>query len=223
MQAFHCADNGSQSGPAVELMCCYAQADKDNQLQFETYIQALQREGLISSWHDRPIRRSWSRAKASEAVDEHVETAAMILLLISAHFLASGYCSSTEMRRAMERHKAHEAHVIPVILRPCDLRAWPMPGLEPLPRDAWPISTRTSAEDGWAQVAAELRSLLAPYAFTREDGNLGNHDASRRRSATRFPVHLTRIITLLAESGHLCGYELYVNNTADTVAHVEAI
>jgi hypothetical protein len=41
----------------------------------------------------------------------------VILLLISADFLASDYCYDVEMKRAMERHEAGEAIVIPIILR----------------------------------------------------------------------------------------------------------
>jgi hypothetical protein len=39
-------------------------------------------------------------------------------LLISPDFLASDYCYSIELRKAMERHEAGEARVIPILLRP---------------------------------------------------------------------------------------------------------
>ncbi len=43
-----------------------------------------------------------------------------ILLLISADFLASEYCNDVELKKALERHAAGDARVLPVILRPCD-------------------------------------------------------------------------------------------------------
>jgi hypothetical protein len=45
-------------------------------------------------------------------------TADILLLLISADFIASDYCYSVEMREALKRHKNGEARVIPILLQP---------------------------------------------------------------------------------------------------------
>ena len=63
------------------------------------------------------------RATWEGSIDDHLNSADVIVLLVSADFLASDYCYDIEMRRAMKRHEAGEARVIPVILRPCVL-AW---------------------------------------------------------------------------------------------------
>ncbi|MCP3392344.1 hypothetical protein NLM27_26705 [Bradyrhizobium sp. CCGB12] len=42
-------------------------------------------------------------------MDRHIETDDIILLLVSADFLASDYCYDIEMTRAMERHEAGDA------------------------------------------------------------------------------------------------------------------
>lgn len=47
----------------------------------------------------------------------HLETAQIILLLVSADFITSDSCYSTEMQRAMERHQSKEARVIPILVR----------------------------------------------------------------------------------------------------------
>ena len=52
-----------------------------------------------------------------------LNTAHIILLLVSADFLASDYRHDVEMKKAMEQHEAREVRVIPVILRDCDLEA----------------------------------------------------------------------------------------------------
>lgn len=79
-------------------------------------------------------------------IQNHLNTAQIILLLISPDFIASEYCYGTEMKHALERHKRGEARVIPVILRP--VSAWERvpPGdiqigqLQALPKDAKPIT-----------------------------------------------------------------------------------
>ena len=69
---------------------------------------------MIDDWHDRRIGAGQEWAGA---IDEHLNSAAVILLLVSADFLASDYCYDLEMKRALERHDAGDARVIPVILR----------------------------------------------------------------------------------------------------------
>jgi hypothetical protein len=53
-------------------------------------------------------------------ISQELERADIILLLVSPDFLASEYCYGTEMTRALQRHVAGEARVIPVVLRPCE-------------------------------------------------------------------------------------------------------
>jgi internalin A len=69
-------------------------------------------------------------------LDRNLNTASIILLLVSADFLASDYLYSIEMTRAMERHRAHDARVIPIILRHAEWENTPFGGLQPLPQDA---------------------------------------------------------------------------------------
>src|SRR5438094_4349901 len=105
---------GSSSNP-IEIFYSYAHADEDLRQELEKHLAALQHEGLIAGWHDRLISAG---SEWEQQIDEHLNTANIILLLISASFIASKYCSSIEMKRAMERHEAKEARVIPIILRP---------------------------------------------------------------------------------------------------------
>ncbi len=97
------------SSTPVEVFYSYAHKDQAFRIELEMHLSLLQWQGLITSWHDRHILpgTDWT-----QAIDEHLERASVILLLISADFLASDYCYGIEMRRALERHKASEARVI---------------------------------------------------------------------------------------------------------------
>src|SRR5947209_18596837 len=98
----------------INLFFAYAHNDEDFRKELDAHLSLLKREGLINVWHDRKIEAGidW----ASE-IDVYLNTADIVLLLISADFLASEFCFSTEMKRALQRHDAGEARVIPVILR----------------------------------------------------------------------------------------------------------
>src|SRR5713101_1991425 len=116
----------------MEIFCCYAREDRSFLNKLKMHLMPLQREGLISIWNDTDIRPG---TNDEEEINRHLNTADIILLLVSADFMASEYCYSVEMKRAMERHERGEAYVIPIILRPIYWQQAPFGKLQALPRD----------------------------------------------------------------------------------------
>src|SRR5215469_10096540 len=106
----------------IEIFYSYADADEDLRSELDKHLSLLQREGLIATFHKRLVApgQDWT-----EVLDQHLNRASVILPLISADFVASDYCYGIEMQRAMERQRAGEAHVIPILLRPVDWQSAP--------------------------------------------------------------------------------------------------
>jgi internalin A len=100
----------------VEVFCSFAEADVLYLEQLEKHLSLLQREGLITIWHKRLVvaGSNWQ-----VEVDQRLNAAALILLLISPSYAASDDCYD-EMQRAMQRLERGEAQVIPLLLRPVD-------------------------------------------------------------------------------------------------------
>src|SRR5205085_5289211 len=96
---------------SIELFYSYAHEDERLRKELEKHLALMKRQKLISAWHDRNIGAGTEWANE---IDTHLNTARIILLLISPDFIASDYCYSIEMTRALERHKAGEARVIPI-------------------------------------------------------------------------------------------------------------
>jgi Novel STAND NTPase 1/TIR domain len=142
----------------VPLTVFYAYAHEDERLREELmkHLRLLSRQGLISEWYDHQVvaGRDWETE-----IDEHLNTASIILLLVSSDFLASDYCYDKEMQRALERHKRNEAHVIPILLRPCD---WPpaLDALQPLPRNGRPVTSWSDHDEAFRLIASEIRTLI---------------------------------------------------------------
>ncbi|MDM0075740.1 toll/interleukin-1 receptor domain-containing protein [Variovorax sp. J2P1-59] len=132
----------------------YSHKDEAFRDQLESHL-ALQ--GLIDAWHDR-------RITAGEEVDAAIfgklEAADIILLLVSSDFISSSYCYSREMARAMERHEAGQARVIPVILRHCMWHDAPFGKLMAVPLDGRPIASWPDRDEAMAQVAAEVAKAV---------------------------------------------------------------
>src|SRR5207247_1907426 len=120
---------------SIEIFFCYAREDEELRQGLEKQLKALQRQGLIDIWHDRNISAGteWERE-----IDKHLNTAQIILLLISPDFIDSDYCYSIEMKRAIERHDRKEASVIPIILDYVYWQVEPLSRLQALPTDAKP-------------------------------------------------------------------------------------
>src|SRR5438309_1086160 len=106
----------SQMAP-IEVFCSYVHGDESLFRKLEIHLSGLKRQGLISTWQKHLILPG---AKRAQEIDAQLNTALIFLLLISADFLASDYCFGIEMTRALERHSANEARVIPILVRPCD-------------------------------------------------------------------------------------------------------
>jgi tetratricopeptide (TPR) repeat protein len=147
---------GETSTP-VEVFCCYSHTDEAWLRKLETHLSLLQRQGLISLWHDRLIVPG---ADWTKSIDTHLETASVILLLVSANFLASDYCYGVEMKRALERQEAGEARVIPILVRPVDWTGAPFAHLQSLPNDAKPLASWRNKETALADVVAGIRRVI---------------------------------------------------------------
>jgi len=146
----------AQPSQALEVFCSYAHRDEALRDDLVKHLGLLQRQGVIAAWHDRKITAGTEWAGA---IDAHLQSAQIILMLVSADFMASDYCYDVEMQRAMTRHEAKEARVIPVILRPVDWQAAPFGKLQALPKDGKPITTWPNQDDAFVNVARGIRAV----------------------------------------------------------------
>ncbi|HEY0754938.1 MAG TPA: tetratricopeptide repeat protein [Ktedonobacteraceae bacterium] len=143
-------------GP-VDVFYCYAHQDEHLRQGLDAHLSLLQRQGLISAWHERRVRAGMDWA---DEIDAHLETASLIVLLISPAFLASGYCSGSEMRYALERERTRDARVIPILLRPVAWRGAPFAHLPVLPTGARALTSWKNRDEGFVDIAAGIRRAL---------------------------------------------------------------
>ncbi|MDX6694942.1 MAG: hypothetical protein QOF02_2545 [Blastocatellia bacterium] len=142
---------------AVEIFCSYAHKDEALRDELAEHLSSLKQEGKIKQWHDRMIMpgEDWKGR-----IDAQLETAHIILLLISSAFTNSDYCQQIEMQRAMERYRAGEARVIPVILRPCDWETLPFNEPQALPKNALPVTEWPNRDSALRDVAKGIRAVV---------------------------------------------------------------
>lgn len=147
----------AQRAGELEVFIAYSHRDQRLRHELEKHLSLLKSEGAITCWHDRRITagKEWE-----SEIDTRLNLARMILLLVSADFLASKYCYGVEMKRAMERHQAGEARVIPIIVRACDWQPAPFAKLQALPADAKPVTSWANRDEAFADVARGIRAAI---------------------------------------------------------------
>jgi hypothetical protein len=141
----------------ARLFFSYSHDDEAYRDRLEKHLAMLKNQGLIEVWHDRRIAAG---SVIDDAIDAELDRADVVLLLVSASFMASTYCYSREMTRALERHARGETVVIPVIVQPCDWHPAPFGELLATPKDGKAITTWANPEEAYADVARQVRSVV---------------------------------------------------------------
>lgn len=144
----------SPDSKPIRLFYSYAHEDEPLRNKLENHLTLLKKRGIIEDWHDRRISagREWEGA-----IDDNLEASNIILLLVSDDFLASDYCYDKEMKRALEKHEAGEARVIPIIVRAVDWSGAPFAKLLALPKDGKPVTSWPNQDEAWTDVARSIR------------------------------------------------------------------
>ena len=141
----------------AKLFFSYCHADEALRDRLEVHLSLLKQQGLITIWHDRRILAG---DNIDSAIDANLADADIVLLLISADFIASKYCYSIEMTAALERHAEGSARVIPVILDDCDWYSAPFGKLNAVPKDGKAVPTWPNQAQAWTDVARTIRATL---------------------------------------------------------------
>jgi len=166
----------------VKIFFCYAHEDEQLLNKLKSHLIPLQRQGLIDIWHDGDIKAG---TEWEQQIKEQLDTADIILLLVSPDFMASDYCYGIEMKRALERHNRGEGHVIPIILRPVYHWQGVFGKLQVLPKDAIPV-----IHPNWHDIDHALHSVMegiykaiedltisSPIEFSIQQGDITSFDA----------------------------------------------
>jgi len=147
----------AKSSGAIKIFFSYAHEDELLRNELAKQLSLLKRTGQIEDWHDRRIIAG---ADWSSAINEHLDTADIILVLVSPDFFHSDYCYSIELRRALERHEAGEARVIPVILRAVVWEDAPFSNLQALPTDARPVTSWPNRDEAFKDIVQGISAAV---------------------------------------------------------------
>lgn len=141
---------------ALTVFISYCHADKELKEELLKHLEPLKRLNLIKTWSDRELIAGdeWGRE-----ISDKLESANIVILLISIDFINSEYCYDIELERALELHSKGSAVVAPVILRTCMWQHAPFAKLQVLPRDAKAVFTWPDRDEALTDVANGIRKI----------------------------------------------------------------
>jgi nucleoside phosphorylase len=154
--------NPTDGTEPIEVFISYSADDEKFKKQLETHLSQLRREGVIRPWHSQQTKLGEAQGREQE-IANHIDSAQIILLLMSPSFIASDQLYENEMMRAINRQQSGNAvRVIPITVRhiaPGDPDKTPFQKIQGLPRNGKPIESWRSADEAWATIAQEIRGV----------------------------------------------------------------
>lgn len=140
----------------IKIFISYCHKDETLISKFLNHLSPLKNNGLITEWIDRKINTG---EDFQENIDNALENADIICLMISDNFLASNACIK-EKNDALILKNSKGIRVIPIILSPC---AWTehieLSELLATPTDGKPITKFDDQNDGWLDVIKWIKPV----------------------------------------------------------------
>src|SRR5260370_23575017 len=140
----------------ISLFSIYAPEDVSLHEQLERHLSSLKRQGLITLWS---VDKTLPGADRNVEIERNLNTAQIILLLLSADFLASEHCDDV-MMRALQRRKRDHIRVIPIMLRPVDWEMLPVSELQVVPTNGKTVTSWRNRDDAYLLIAKEIRKII---------------------------------------------------------------
>ncbi|WP_220206168.1 FxSxx-COOH system tetratricopeptide repeat protein [Reticulibacter mediterranei] len=125
---------------AICIFCSYVLSDRRDKKLFDklcSHLQAWKRQGVIEDVYDSG---SGAGETLMSYIENYINKADIIVLMVSAEFFASACCYEIELKHALELSKADMVRLIPVKLRPFELAGSPLAPYRSLPLSGKPIS-----------------------------------------------------------------------------------
>jgi len=153
-------------GIHVNIFFAYSREDSILRDRLDKHLSGLKRKNYVNTWYDGKIDagKEWEKE-----IDTNLSKADIILLLISADFIASDYCYEVEMTKAIGRHEKGDSVIIPVILNPCDWSDLPFSKIQGLPQNGKPITSTfwENSEIALNEVAKSIKEIVENLITTK--------------------------------------------------------
>jgi hypothetical protein len=150
------------------LFISYSHKDERFRDELAGALTAYERKGELAVWDDTKIVPG---QKWEPQILGKLERAHIIVLLLSNDFIRSDYCMQKEMKRAIERDRAGECAIIPIVVRPCRFDKLEVGQIQAILPHGKPIKQHRDRDAAWLEVTKQLDRVLADLRKRQTNGS----------------------------------------------------
>ena len=141
----------------TKLFYVYTPEDKVIKKELEAHLSPLIRAHMITIWGEREIQSGLDWHKT---ITSRLETADLIVFMISPSFMASNYMAGSEMYQILESHKRGDAYVLPILIGSVDWTHTPLNELQIFPPNGKPLSMESDPDNAFSQIVQKIREVI---------------------------------------------------------------
>lgn len=140
----------------IKVFISYSHKDAALREELTNHLSSLIRHMKITAWNDQHIApgTEWRRQ-----IEDKLNSAQIVLLLVSSDFLASDYCYDIEMKQAIARLTEGTAQIIPIILRPCYFQGSPLGKLQVLPKNGKAVTQWDNRDSAFLDIVNGIQQV----------------------------------------------------------------
>jgi hypothetical protein len=189
----------------IRIFFSYAHEDDHWRDRLRKQLNPWELEGKIEGWSDRliPPGGNWSQEIATK-----LQSADIVVLLVSGDFLGSSFCMKEELPRIEQRYQEEAITVIPVLLRPCPWVESRYNIWQGYPKDLVPVTSWQNQDAALYDVAqgilAAVERCRRAQAASRSQtvGTLSDAEIERRYlEGQRYAVQTVRAEGIAQQEG----------------------
>ena len=161
----------------TEVLVLFDPKDRVFLQELKHHLFPLEREGLITVWDEDQIVGGTNRR---QEINHHLQSAPMVLWLVSANFMAS---ESYDLAiQALAKHIPPEGYIIPVLLHEVDWEHSDFGQLAPLPANGMPISSWSNRNAAYVNVVKGIREILAAHNQSQTQDQFSQPPSAKQNS-----------------------------------------
>lgn len=185
----------SQNQTPVKVFVSYSPADEVHKVALGKHLSMLKRQGIIASFDAGKILggEEWNAL-----IQQHLNEAAIILLLLSADALANDYIHDTEIQQALKRAENKEAVIIPILLRSVAYTGLGVEKYMVLPSNGKPVTEWKHPDKAYEHIAQQIAKVVEHLdALKNGDRKAFKQILQVNTKQTRYKVNQAVVIGLL--------------------------
>jgi len=146
----------------LKTFIIYARADASFKDELLSHLDPFVKNQLIERWVDTDLLpgEEWEKR-----LEKEMEAAHLVIMLVSSDALSSEFIQTKELKTALEKKRAGNARVVPILVRDCYWEMHPeLSGLQLLPKDESGkirgVAAWHSRDSAWTSCCREFMKLI---------------------------------------------------------------